>query len=96
MVFLEFLFNYNCTKCRIVFQSSRSLIWIKDLLLHINPRILRLRIVSHLLSFYENINTKYIYIENLIRQRGSAIRQFFLLITETKSTLNTIPGLDGH
>ena len=43
---------------RIVFRSSRSLIWIKDLLLHVNPCILHLGIISHLFSFHENVHTK--------------------------------------
>ena len=43
---------------RIDFRSPRSSIWIKDLLLHINPRILRLGIVLHFFSFHENVHTK--------------------------------------
>ena len=51
-------FNYDCTNVRINFQSSRSLIWIKDLLLHINPHIRHLGISYYLLSFNENEHTK--------------------------------------
>ena len=62
MVFLEFLFNYIVQIFKNSFRTSRSSIWNKELLLHVNPYIrhqrMYLRKLNHILRqvyyFYKN------------------------------------------
>ena len=54
-------------KCRNSFRSSRSLIWIRDLLLHINPRIRHLGMIKYLCSFHENVHTKGATVTRLVQ-----------------------------
>ena len=79
---------------RIVFRSSRSSIWIKDLLLHINPRNLRMGKVLHLFSFHENVHTKTVQRFGMLALCSAILTKHFAIqFLSVSHMFRTVPGL---